>query len=70
MHEAIGMGALDLTGNFMLSFAFVFESFLDASASKVPTKLHENQDEEKLAKHAVDRIEEVLTYTIYIYYIY
>ena len=60
MHEAIGMGALDLTGNFMLSFAFVFESFLDASASKVPTKLHENQYEMKLAKHAVDRIEDVL----------
>ena len=60
MHEAIEMGALDLTGNFMLSFAFVFESLLDASASKVPTKLHENQYEMKLAKHDVDRIEDVL----------
>ena len=60
MHEAIGMGALDLTGNFMISFTFVFESFLDASASKVPTKLHENPYEMKLAKHAVDRIEDVL----------
>ena len=38
----------------------LFESFLDASASKVPTKLHENQYEMKLAKHAVDRIEVVL----------